>query len=133
MWHNPLAYPLVWEHLCHPQNTQALLGHADVLSSQLGDITRGNVVQWQLQLAPEMQIISAICYRVYGCGFQLAACSWWSTFVLGQSVFEVPNDGAEILIAQMQLPNEKKHTAYLAVDAFMQTIAKIAKLNVTTD
>jgi hypothetical protein len=128
MWHNPQAFPEVWKHVHTPAHTSPLLPSSETLVTKLGDPARGNVVEWFIQFESNNQTINAIHYRVYGCGFQLAACSCWSTFVMGKSLCELPADGATWLIEQLQLPTAKQHTAYLTVDAFMQVTAKLAKL-----
>lgn len=114
-------YPSVYEHFQQPRN----IGVGDAIHYQavkMGDMQAGYVLHWCMHI--EQDKILDVRYRVYGCAFQIACCSWLSEQLQQKQLTEMPASISQLLIAVLELPREKWHCAYVCEDACQAILAK---------
>jgi len=107
---------LVKIHFNNPQN----VGHFDeknpgVCTGRAGCADSGDCVRIQVKIREG--VIEAICFKSQGSCATIAAASWLTTNALNQPVDQVLRITPETILAALQLPEVKKHSVLLALDA----------------
>lgn len=108
-------YPRVFEHFRHPLNVGFENGY-DYRVVKMGDINTGYVLHWYMQY--DTNTILDVRYKVYGCAFQIACCSFLSEYLKCKDVSAVPMPLGQLLIETLEIPREKWHCAYVCEDAY---------------
>lgn len=107
---------LVKIHFNNPQN----VGHFDennpaVCTGRSGCADSGDCVRIQVKIREG--IIEAICFKAQGSCATIATASWLTATALKQPVAQVLQITPETILAELQLPEVKKHSVLLALDA----------------
>lgn len=107
---------LVKIHFNNPQN----VGHFDennpgVCTGRAGCADSGDCVRIQVKIREG--IIESICFKAQGSCATIATASWLTATALNQPVAQVLQITPDKILAELQLPEVKKHSVLLALDA----------------
>jgi len=87
---------------------------SDCIAATAGSISSGEIMEVQIKLNAHKVIIDAR-YKVHGCGYAIAVCSYLSEWLIGKSLTE-DHLSAEDMIKTLMLPENKYHSAMVAED-----------------
>jgi iron-sulfur cluster assembly protein len=117
----------VWQHFNHPHHVGAFVDETHVVQAKVGTPMVSNVIHWQMLLTKDAKcnriIIEDVRYKVVGCGYQIAVCSYLGDCLVGRTLDDVPVKIAARLIDELALPEHKMHCAYLLEDAVFAAIS----------
>lgn len=104
------------EHFNNPQN----VGHFDENDLQVGTGRAGNAESGdcvRIQVKIRENIIADICFKAQGSCATIAVASWVTSTVRNQTLDQVRQLSAEVISAELGLPEVKKHSVLIVLDA----------------
>jgi NifU-like protein involved in Fe-S cluster formation len=118
-----LAYnPTILEHFNFPQNVGCLNSKAmEIGTGVAGTRTSGDVIQLQVKIS-EQQIIVDTKFKAQAAVTIVAACSWITAWLQGKSLLAVAQLQSNDIVAALNLPPVKIHSALLVMDAVKAAI-----------
>ncbi|HRF44321.1 MAG TPA: iron-sulfur cluster assembly scaffold protein [Candidatus Competibacteraceae bacterium] len=120
-------------HFEHPRHAGSLNPqHPNVAAARINSPIDRTILQLHLQVDEE-GLISAACFKAYGCGWMIACGSLLTERVLGQTLVKAAQFRHHELVERLAVPPEKLHCAVLtetALKAALQNYA--AKRNFAT-
>ncbi|GAB4223787.1 MAG: hypothetical protein Tsb005_19790 [Gammaproteobacteria bacterium] len=117
---------LTWQHFLNPQNVGELdSALACVGTGSSGSQAVGEIVQVQLQV-DACGMVEQYRFKVQGSGFTIAAGSWLTELVMGQSIQVIQTITHQHLVDALTLPAHAVHCAIMVVDALHAAIADVS-------
>jgi nitrogen fixation NifU-like protein len=114
--------PLVLDHYLHPRNVGSLdPADAHVGSALVGSPVLGEVLKLQIFL--QDGTITLARFRAFGGGSAIAAGSWLTEQLQGQSLNHALGIRSQDIMDALHLPPVKMHSALLAEDAIRAAVA----------
>lgn len=114
--------PTVQDHFMAPRNVGSFApGDRHVGTAIVGSRDQGALIRMQIRVS-ESGIISAICFKAYGCGATIAAASWVTEWAKGKCLEQISELHSAVLIQALSLPPVKTYCAMLAEDAIKAAV-----------
>jgi NifU-like protein involved in Fe-S cluster formation len=119
------AAPRVREHFAEPRNVGSFgRAAAGVVVGQAGSPERAALLRLELKLEGER--IAATRFKAFGCGYTIACGSFLSELVRGKSLAQARALAACDVYEPLELPDDKRYTAELALEALKAALAAAA-------
>lgn len=117
----PLS-PAAREHFEHPRQVGAL-DPADphVGAAQVSVAIGGEILHLHLQVDAR-QVVTAACFKAYGCGWMIACASLLTEWLPGRTLVELGHFRHHDLVEKLEVPPAKLHCAVLAETALMAAL-----------
>jgi nitrogen fixation NifU-like protein len=114
--------PALVDHFQHPRNVGALPAAPDVGVVMVRSTVCGSLMKLAIRVGPGGTIEEAR-FKLFGCSVAIACGSYVTDWLKGRSVSEAGALDASELETGLDLPDERRHCAALAIDAVRAAIA----------
>ena len=115
--------PAVLERVREPKFAGALpRDEANVGTGEAGSLDDGTFVRIQIRVNADAYISDAV-FKVFGCSAAIASASWVTERLQRARANDVADLETMTVVAELQLPVERAHTAGLAVRAAKAAVA----------
>jgi nitrogen fixation NifU-like protein len=113
------------ERIMHYLHQDQRIGTLDEALPNVSAIHRqhpASLTRCSLYFALEQESVSAVKYKVYGCGITIASMAWVAEFVENKTVAEITALTLEDIITALEIPKAKHHCAMMVYEMVLAGI-----------